>query len=117
MPLTHVQSEAESIWPALGGVAIIVLLSWCYFGSPFGFRPEANELQHGSKALDVALANYHVAVEQGSKADMCSNAGVIADAYMRTEDKHQYQQWKLRWQHDCSAAGMAAEGANLRPST
>jgi len=109
---THVKGEAESVWPLLGGIAIIAALSWCYFGSPFGTGPAANELVHPAVAspVDAALAAYQRSTEQGRRTDICTSARVVTNAYLREEDDQHYMQWKARQQHDCAAAGVTIEG-------
>jgi hypothetical protein len=45
---------------------------------------------------------YIVAKERGSPSDVCSRAGIVAEAYLQAQDQSQYSKWKAIELQDCS---------------
>ena len=80
--------------------------AWWQFGGGAVNHPDLFGLMPGyrNKGADDAMAQYNLAKQQGDKAKVCEQAGVVAAAFLQAQDQNGYNQWKAIEAVDCSAA-------------
>jgi len=60
-------------------------------------------------AIQMALEEerkFKLVNENGSSMDMCVHAGIVALAWLQTENSERYKQWKEIEKKACKAAGV-----------
>lgn len=101
-------------------IFIVILLLIIIFGTYYFLNSYESTPSSGSGAEIVtpnmnniyqkiasdAVQQYGIASRNGSKIDICVQAGLVVAAYLQAKDEANYQQWKQIENRDCENAGM-----------
>ena len=98
MPTENPQPAKLNVVRVLIGAAICGATLWFFLGG--GLE---------GKVADDAVKEYEIAKRNGTKMDVCVQAGLVTAAYLQAKDEDKYREWKATEKADCTAAGLPSE--------
>lgn len=103
------QSEQQNLMKAirgLVGLGVGAFMLYYFWGG--GLEKQANtDMQRiEDKVAADAEARYQIAKRNGTKMDVCVQAGFVAAAYLQAKNETGYQRWKGTEKNDCEVAGL-----------
>jgi hypothetical protein len=93
---------------AQGLISLIVLvgLVWFFFGGGLEHKAASDTQNIENQVASDAVKQYEIAERNGTKIDVCVQAGMVSAAYLQAKDENNYRNAKARENVDCAAAGM-----------
>lgn len=113
MPQSFIRKQGKLTGQTLGKIAIILPLLLA--GGCTSYDSIQQEIEKESakemkkieqKVATDARQQYYITKRAGSAMDQCVQAGMVAAAYLQSEDERAYDRWKKTEREDCAAAGV-----------
>lgn len=86
---------------AMAGVAI-----WWFAGGGMDQSVATTMADISDQVAQDAVDQYNIAKRQGDPIQICVQAGLVAAAYLQSEDSANYNKWKSTEASDCERAGV-----------
>jgi len=87
-------------------IIILVGLAWYFFGGGLEKQVASDMQSIHNKVANDAVDQYQIAKRNGSRIDICVQAGLVAASYLQAKDETNYRRWKNTEEMDCKSAGL-----------
>ena len=100
------KAKEQSLASQILGVIVFGGLVWYFFGGGLD-QQVSNDMQKiQNKVAADSVAQYGIALRNGTAMDRCVQAGMVTAAYLQAQDEENYQKWKIVEANDCASAGV-----------
>jgi hypothetical protein len=104
------QIDKEKSSKAVSGVISLMIfigIIYWWFGGGLDKQAHKDLQKIQSDVAESFKQQYFIAERNGSKTDMCVQAGIVVAAYLQAKDETNYAHWKKTQTDDCRRAGLS----------
>ena len=87
-------------------IALLGGAAWFLFGGGLEKKAANDMAKLEQQVASDFTQQYEIAKRNGSPADICIQAGIVAASYLQAKDEPNYQTWKATQKSDCAKAGL-----------
>jgi hypothetical protein len=84
-----------------------LFILWYFFGGGLEHQAARGLQDLKEKVAVDQVKEYEIAKRNGSAMDACVMAGMVAAAYLQSQEERSYQRWKDIERSDCALAGLS----------